>query len=271
MKEEQRKKVSKLSFEIFSEISNELYGELRPERYLDHFDLVPTNISSSVLIMGINGSSTDVDTKKRNSDPCYVHFIPESLKTKSREIRLVTNNWGHGESMKKFCYPGYFGRIYNLFENTTYYPLYVSEDYNQRWMPLVNSVDKKDKFILSRIENPKIHDFIIIQDLIPFKETNSQIIISVLNRREDIVEGLNTLLQMKIKFLKPRLTIIFLKKANSYFGEVIKNLDCDILVFPFIKYLAQAKYLEIQKTIVKRIGVNQAINMNKKWDYVNEY
>lgn len=48
-------------------------------RYVDIFDVLPDNIASSILVLSINPSSSDID-KGETPSSCYLHYIPKEIK-----------------------------------------------------------------------------------------------------------------------------------------------------------------------------------------------
>ncbi len=264
-----KRKIKNLSYEIFKKLSILLYGKIDTRRYLDHFDLLPTKITNSILVLGINPSSADL-TRGREPDNCYVHYVYSELKNKSPEIQRVTDRWNHGRNGKRFCYPSYFNRIYNLFNAVSFFPLYVSREYNDKWIPKAANIGNDDKRTLRKFENDSISNFIIIHDLIPIKETDSKKVFSALQKNPCIVDKLNELLELKMRYLNPKLTIIFLKQADDYFLHTLNKVSSEIVVYPFIKYLSAEKYQKIKKEIKTRIGPEFTLSSKtSKWDYVN--
>ena len=60
-------------------------------RYVDTFDIIPENISSSALVISINPSSSDLD-KNQDPSPCYLHFIPNEIKSLRKDLMPVLNS-----------------------------------------------------------------------------------------------------------------------------------------------------------------------------------
>jgi hypothetical protein len=199
------------------------------DRYVDVFDVMPENISSSVLVISINPSSSDLDNNQEPS-PCYLHFIPDEIKALRTDLKPILNTWNGDKFGKKLCYPGYFRRIYKIFQNTDYYPLFVNKEYNDNWInALRNStsyrhlLSEEDLIALRALENRCLTKSIIISDLIPLKETDSSKVNLIINDPE--VRGLIIeLLEKKIKFLKPDFALIIFKRLQKDLMGNIQSL-----------------------------------------------
>ncbi len=268
MKKELSAKIQLKSRSIFEEISIKLYGVIDNDRYLDHFHLIPQTVDRSILILGINPSSADIN-KGNEPAPVFIHHIPQVVKNKSTEIMEVTSSWNHGREGKKFCYSTYFNRIYTLFENTLFYPMWTSREYNERWELLVDNLKTRDIAVLRKLENRNIKLFTIVSDLIPIKETDSAKLFAVLDANPQIIQKLNTLFELKVRYLNPVLTVIFLQKADEYLAETLKKITGDLMIFPFVKYLPKIKYLAIKEKIEQRLHKKYLISNNaEKWDYI---
>ena len=199
------------------------------DRYVDVFDMMPENISSSVLVISINPSSSDLDNNQEPS-PCYLHFIPDEIKALRTDLKPIFNTWNGDKLGKKLCYPGYFRRIYKIFQNTDYYPLFVNKEYNDNWIKaLENSnsysdlLSEEDLFALRALENSSLSKSIIISDLIPLKETKSSKVNLIMNDPE-VRRLIIELLEKKIKFLKPDFVLIIFKRLQKDLMPNIQSL-----------------------------------------------
>ena len=264
-----KEEILKLSKSVFQDLCKVIDDEKQSDRYLDHFELIPDNIEHSAVIFSINPSSTDIDTLNRPPDPCFIHFVYDEIKNRSLKIRQVTNGWNHGRNMHRLCYPSYFRRIYELFDQTTFYPMYCSSYYNQSWLFNVDHLKDEDKETLKRIENNDIKNFFICLDLIPYKQTNSVKIFQALKSNPEILKKLNRLLLLKIMYLRPVYTLIFLKRAERDFEETIHKINGNIKVFPFLsRYMSYQKYQVIKQIVEASLSAYKLPEDSNKWSYI---
>lgn len=251
------------------------------DRYVDVFDMMPENISSSVLVISINPSSSDLDNNQEPS-PCYLHFIPDEIKALRTDLKAILNTWNGDKLGKKLCYPGYFRRIYKIFQNTDYYPLFVNKEYNDNWIKALENtksysdlLSEEDLFALRALENRSLTKSIIISDLIPLKETDSSkvnLIMNDLGVRRLIIE----LLEKKIKFLKPDFALIIFKRLQKDLMVNIQSLfseagfdDNKLEKSKFIRYMPESELLEIKNKINRVFGLRfPEENLSDKWSYL---
>lgn len=251
------------------------------DRYVDVFDMMPENISSSVLVISINPSSSDLDNNQEPS-PCYLHFIPDEIKALRTDLKPILNTWNGDKLGKKLCYPGYFRRIYKIFQNTDYYPLFVNKEYNDNWIKaLENSksycdlLSEEDLFALRALENRSLTKSIIISDLIPLKETDSSKVNLIMS--DPMVRHLTIeLLEKKIEFLNPKFALILFKgvqkelmvNIQTLFSEVGFN-DSNSLKSGFIRYMPESKLIEIRYKINNVLGLRFLDeSLSDKWNYL---
>lgn len=247
-------------------------------RYVDIFDVLPDNIASSVLVLSINPSSSDID-KGETPSPCYLHYIPQEIKLLRPDLaKDAIEKWNGGKKGKRFCYPGYFGRIYKLFEETDYYPLYVSSQFNENWIKIVESqsfdtdlLTPKDKEALKVLENDTKKKYIIITDLIPVKETDSKNILKIIDD-ENIKKLIIELLKLKIQFLNPKYTLLLFKGVQKDLLSLIDELfesvglnENNSAKSGFIRYMKEEKLMELKNKM--NLGI-QYSNLSDKWDYI---
>jgi hypothetical protein len=251
-------------------------------RYVDTFDIIPENISSSALVISINPSSSDLD-KNQDPSPCYLHFIPNEIKSLRKDLMPVLNSWNSGKNGKKLCYPGYFNRIYKLFQNTDFYPLYVDQEYNDNWINNLresnnykNLITEEDQVVIKTLENKSLTKKIVITDLIPLKETDSKKV-KIIMEDAQIVNLTLELLRLKIKLLKPEFTLILFKgvqkelmnNINHLFNEVGFD-DSNSVKSGFIRYMPESDLLEIKNKINNKLGMNfQDDSLHEKWKYLS--
>ncbi len=251
------------------------------DRYVDVFDVLPENISSSVLVISINPSSSDLDKNKEPS-PCYVHYIPEEIKDQRIDLKSSFNTWNGGKSGKKLCYPGYFSRIYKLFQNTDFYPLYVNKDFNDSWVNILRNsrtysdlLSKEDLVALRALENNNLTKNIIISDLIPLKETDSSKVNLIMS--DPIVRGLTLeLLKKKMEFLNPEFALILFKGIQKELMVNIQSLftdagfdDSNSVKSGFIRYMPEGNLVEIRNKINKKLGLSFPDDrLSEKWNYL---
>lgn len=261
---------------------NDLSEKEIEDRYVDVFDIMPENISSSVLVISINPSSSDLD-KNQEPSPCYLHCIPEEIKTHRIDLKPILNTWNGGKFGKKLCYPGYFSRIYKLFQNTDYYPLFVNKDYNDNWVDILrnsntynNLLSKEDLVALRTIENKNLTKNIIISDLIPLKETDSSKVLMIMS--DPVVKDLTLeLLKLKMQLLKPEFALILFKGIQKELMANIQSLFSDVgfddsnsVKSGFIRYMPESNLIEIRNKINKKLGFRfPDENLSEKWNYLN--
>lgn len=199
--------------------------------FLEHIDLFPNEdkISSSIIVIGINPSSGDLD-RGDNPSPCYLHHIPNELvnQLEKEDVRTF-KNWGSGKNHKKLCYPKYFGHIYPLFNETDYYPLFVSPDYNAKWLDEYEKLKYpplgiNDFQLIKKLERGSIDKFIIMQDLLPFKETKSGKIGDVFSVKE-IQVLIIEVLELKFKIFKPELVIQHWAGINKELQLMLREIS----------------------------------------------
>jgi len=247
------------------------------DRYVDVFEVMPENISSSVLVISINPSSSDLDNNQEPS-PCYLHYIPDEIKAHRIDLKPILNTWNGGKLGKNLCNPGYFGRIYKIFQNTDYYPLLVNKEFNDNWLNVFRDSDllsEEDLVALRSLENRNLTKSIIISDLIPLKETDSSkvnLIMSDPTVRHLTIE----LLEKKIEFLNPKFALILFKgvqkelmvNIQTLFSEVGFN-DSNSLKSGFIRYMPESKLIEIRNKINNVLGLRfPEENLSDKWSYL---
>lgn len=261
---------------------NDLSEKEIEDRYVDVFDIMPENISSSVLVISINPSSSDLE-KNQEPSPCYLHSIPEEIKTHRIDLKPILDTWNGGKFGKKLCYPGYFSRIYKLFQNTDYYPLFVNKDYNDNWVDILrnsntynNLLSKEDLVALRTIENKNLTKNIIISDLIPLKETDSSKVIMIMS--DPVVKNLTLeLLKLKMQLLKPEFALILFKGIQKELMANIQSLFSDVgfddsnsVKSGFIRYMPESNLIEIRNKINKKLGFCfPDENLSEKWNYLN--
>jgi len=263
--------------------SNSLSENEKEDRYVDVFDMMPENISSSVLVISINPSSSDLDNNQEPS-PCYLHFIPDEIKALRTDLKPILNTWNGDKFGKKLCYPGYFRRIYKIFQNTDYYPLFVNKEYNDNWIKALKKNSKsnndllseEDLFALRALENRSLSKSIIISDLIPLKETKSFKVNLIMNDPE-VRKLIIELLEKKIKFLKPDFALIIFKRLQKDLMPNIQSLfseagfdDNKLEKSKFIRYMPESELLEIKNKINRVFGIRfPDESLSDKWNYLN--
>ncbi|MBM3169235.1 MAG: hypothetical protein FJZ76_08160 [Bacteroidetes bacterium] len=263
--------------------SNSLSENEKEDRYVDVFDMMPENISSSVLVISINPSSSDLDNNQEPS-PCYLHFIPDEIKALRTDLKPILNTWNGDKFGKKLCYPGYFRRIYKIFQNTDYYPLFVNKEYNDNWIKELKKNSKsnndllseEDLFALRALENRSLSKSIIISDLIPLKETKSFKVNLIMNDPE-VRKLIIELLEKKIKFLKPDFALIIFKRLQKDLMPNIQSLfseagfdDNKLEKSKFIRYMPESELLEIKNKINRVFGIRfPDESLSDKWNYLN--
>jgi hypothetical protein len=252
------------------------------DRYVDVFDIIPENISSSVLVISINPSSADLDSNQEPA-PCHLHFIPEEIKAIRKDLKPILNSWNSGKNGKKLCYPGYFNRIYKLFQNTDFYPLFVDKQYNENWIKLLNDSDvyntlitEEDQKAIKALENKDLSKKIVITDLIPLKETDSKKVNKIMEDAEVKCLTLE-LLSLKMELLNPQFSLILFKSIQkelmSNIDELFNKVDFDhsnLLKSGFIRYMPESKWLNIKDTINSKLGTKFPDEMlSDKWSYLS--
>ena len=254
------------------------------DRYVDIFDIIPENITSSALVLSINPSSSDLD-KNEEPSPCYLHYIPNEIKLVRNDFKSILNTWNGGKNGKKLCYPGYFNRIYKLFQNTDYYPLYVNKRFNDNWLKIIknsktyeNLMTEEDLKVLKTIENNGLTKNIVISDLLPLKETDSSKV-NVIMQEKEVRDLTLELLKLKLQLLNPSFVLILFKgiqkdllnNIQSLFTEVGFN-DSNSVQSGFIRYMPENKLSLIKVKINNKLGVAfQDDNLLEKWSYLTQH
>jgi hypothetical protein len=158
-----------------------------------------------------------------------LHHIPNELINQlGKEDVKTVKNWGSGKNHKKLCYR-YFGHIYPLFNETDYYPLFVSPDYNTKWLDEYEKLKYpplgiNDLQLLKKLECGGIDKFIIMQDLLPFKETKSGKIGDVFSVKE-IQVLIIEVLELKFKIFKPELVIQHWSGINKELQQMLREIS----------------------------------------------
>jgi hypothetical protein len=280
------------------------YPEMnKEERYIETFSQLPNSdrIESSALIMSINPSSSDLDGKNNATNkspaPCYLHYIPDELKNidKLGPYKNIINSWNSGSKGKRLCYPGYFGRIYKLFEETSYYPLFASKFYNDSWIDDVKSnishsdlLQSEDNEAIEFMESDAIRKFIVIIDLLPLKETDSKKVGVVL--KNEVVKGMVVnLLKLKIQYLQPKLSLLLFKSIEKDLLQIVEDIfqNCDLINLDldeidkvkidenskfylksgFIRYMSRDNWNKIKEKVNYVLG-KDFNELKQKWDYI---
>lgn len=262
--------------------SNSISDKEIENRYVDIFDIIPENISSSALVISINPSSSDLD-KNQEPSPCYLHYIPNEIKSLRKDLKPILNSWNSGKYGKRLCYPGYFNRIYKLFQNTDFYPLYVDQEYNDSWIRTLresniykNLITEEDQKVIRTLENKSLTKKIVITDLIPLKETDSTKVNMIMQDAE-IMNLTLELLRLKMEFLKPEFSLILFKGIQKELMNNIEHLFNEVgfdnsnsVKSGFIRYMPESVLLEIKYKINNKLGKNfHDETLSEKWNYLS--
>lgn len=165
-----------------------------------------------------------------------------------------------------------------MFEETDYYPLYVSSQFNENWIKIVESqgfdtdlITPKDKEALKVLENDTKNKNIIITDLIPVKETDSKNVLKIIED-DNIKQLIIELLKLKIQFLNPTYTLLLFKGIQKDLLSLINELfesvglnETNSAKSGFIRYMKEEKLMELKKKM--NLGI-QYSNLSDKWEYI---
>lgn len=273
-------KLKDKSYELFEKIKiydKEAKLKIDSNRFIDDLHLYPDSrsINSSVIVIGINPSSSDLDNN-RKPDPCYIHSIPKELSFHlPNEYKNIVKKWGAGKSHKHLCYPRYFSHIYPLFNQTDYYPLFSSEIYNQRWLKIYEendypSLSDLDISVIDKMSNKNIQKFIFMQDLLPFKETISNKIGFLFSIRE-IQNLIIDILAIKFEYLKPKCIIQHWAGIDKTLQNKLQEISPDkgFISSKFIPRSKKHERLYLKHEINKILGIKYVEeNLTSKWDYL---
>ena len=245
MKEDIKHKSLELHKYVLSELNIDNCNLL--QHYEESIDLYPdsTSIKESVIIIGMNPSAENFTVEEPLPSPCFLHYINQELRDRCYNnlpgSKGIISQWGIGKSHKKLTYHRYFGPIYKLFTDVEYYPLFVNKEYNDNWIKIYNErtkvkygyaeLPKSHIDLIRKFENNSINRFIIMQDLLPFKDKNSKNIIPLLSDsyvQDKIIE----ILDLKFKLFKPTLVI-------QHWGGIPANLKNGIEILLKEKYFSK--------------------------------
>lgn len=273
-------KIRNKSRELFDKViyyKKESIFEVDSEKFIEDLHLFPdiNSIDSSAIVIGINPSSSDLD-HNRKPDPCYLHSISNELTFHlSNEYKNIVKRWGGGKNHKHLCYPRYFSHIYPLFNQTEYYPLYASKIYNKNWIETYQKNDYPelsdlDILIIKKISNSSIKKFIIMQDLLPFKETDSNKISSLFSI-DEIQDLIIDILKMKFEYLKPKCVIQHWAGIDKKLQNKLKDISPDkgFISSKFIPRCKKDERANLKNKITDILGARYLEeNVTSKWNFV---
>ena len=212
------KKISnEISINIFQQISVENNINFT-DRHLDSFSAIEdVEIEESIVIFGLNPSSSDIDTHGVPS-PCFLHYVPEGDFEKANNALLIKDEI----IRRKYTYDTYFKKPYNLFY-----------DLNQNFMPIWKNIHylNKIKLELNIQDNDSIVDFlfsicsnskrfIIFSDLVQYREKSAKKIEAILsNSKIDLKIEVIRLFELQLKLYKAKYVFI----NNAYASHLIHN------------------------------------------------
>jgi hypothetical protein len=221
-------KIRKLSFEISKSIHEQLACRDSIEiRHLNHFNnLEDINFNDTVLVLGLNPSSADLDTKNKVNN-CFIHYFPEHL-INDNNHQIVTEF-----AQKGFTYNRYFRKIYELFLPYDYYPIWVNVNYLKSKRDYLSD----DEYVLLESSIKDTGKYCIYSDLIFYKETTAKKIQEIINSNSDLKNKVLELFTLQIDLFKPKVVLINNAYASKLVLELLINeLKLESEIYTHIKF-----------------------------------
>ena len=189
-------------------INNQIYSDLfeKNEKAFSCDDMSenPENIddldiTKSILILGINPSSSDLERKGRKNN-CFLEYIPEESES------LVASSLNN----KGYTYPMYFKKFYDLFKDYDCKMLWQNIAYLDRY---TSTLDPEEyKFLKSKTIKTN-HNYLVFGDLVYFKMTKADAIYQFIEKYSD---NIYELFQMQVSYYNPRIVLVANTAASKF-------------------------------------------------------
>jgi hypothetical protein len=219
--------IEKLSSEISSEIHYELHKNADFNyRHLAHYnDFSSIDIKNSILVLGLDPSSSDIDSGGAKKD-CFIHYYPESW-IKPDDILVIRDFKNKG-----YTYDKYFKKPYELFLKYKYNPVWTNKTFLQNKKSILTN---SEYLVLNRcIDNGK---YIIFSDLINYKEKTAKKIESIINSNKFLKEKIISLFILQIEFFNAKVIFINNAFASRIISDfLIQNLRIDKKIYSVIDF-----------------------------------
>lgn len=161
----------------------------------------------SVLVLGLNPSSSDIDNHGVVND-CFIHYFPDYWGAKSKQdiIKIYAK--------KGYTYNKYFKKPYELFLPYGYKPIWT----NKTYLNIKKDILSKEEFeLLNSISDSE--KYTIFSDLIFYKETTAKRIEKLINGNKELECKILDLFVLQIKFFNSKLVFI----NNAYASRLLSS------------------------------------------------
>jgi len=207
--------------QVIGQKFHELLGNQGQQKnfFLEYPDLTNLDISSPILILGLNPSGED-QPSELDTKPNLFSYIPQNPDIKSTEV--------YYKELQQFCYSPYFKTFIECFQRLKppYNPLWYNKDVlEQIYSANKEHLSKEQLNYLLGYSGLDERNYIIFADLVQYSKTNSKAITEHLSN-DTVVDLLKGYIGLLFEYIKPKL-VLSANAAVSHF--LIDNFNQEIV------------------------------------------